>query len=97
MSTMRRILAVVLCVCAVLSVMAVAASAADTTPPEETTPPKSVGDSLLEGWENIKPFFTWIYENGLLAISKWLVVAFEWLLSLVGLNFWEGSLFGFLT
>jgi hypothetical protein len=99
---MRRILSVVLCVCALLSVMAVAASAAappapETSAPAETTAPKSGGDQIMDTWEKIKPFFTWIYQNGLLAISRGLVVAFEWLLSAVGLNFWQGGLFGALT
>ena len=102
--TMRKILAVVLCVCAMLSVMAVVAAADDPPPPEPeptttapTTTKKPLADQINEFWEKIKVWLEPFYRFSFQGISQALVVAFQWLLSLLGLNFWEGGLFGFLT
>jgi len=103
--TMRKILAVVLCMCAVLSVMAIVAFAGpaqkDPPAPEpattEATTKKPLAEQITETWEKIKPYFNLIYQYTFQALSKGLVAGFQWLLSLVGLNFWEGGLFGFLS
>ena len=111
--TTRRILAVLLCVCAMISVMAIVArsinlpeaavtqdiSSDPTTKPTTTAPTttKSTGDQILDGWEKFKPYFDLIYMFGFQGLSQLLVVGFQWLLSAVGLNFWQGGLFGFLT
>ncbi|MDR2686623.1 MAG: hypothetical protein LBB75_02635 [Oscillospiraceae bacterium] len=111
--TMRKILSVLLCVCAVISVMAVVARSIDlpqaavsqeisadpTTPttaaPASTT--KSLAQQITDGWEKFKPTFDLIYKFGFQGLSQLLTVGFQWLLSAVGLNFWQGGLFGFLT
>jgi len=110
---MRKILAVVLCVCAVLSVMAVVAHSINADPvsaqvgaqdisalpttPAPTTTTKPLGDQIADGWEQFKPYFDMIYKFFFQGFSQTLVVGFQWLLSLVGLNFWEGGLFGILA
>ena len=103
MMTMRKILAIVLCVCAVLCAMSVAASAAypppDAAPPtvDSDTPGKPLGDQIMEWWESIKPWLEPLYMFSFQGLSKMLVAAFQGLLALVGLNFWTGGLFGFLS
>jgi hypothetical protein len=111
--TTRRILAVLLCACAMISVMAVVArsinlpeaavtqdiSADPTTPtkPPATTAEKGLAQQITEGWEKFKPYFDMIYKFGFQGLSQLLVVGFQWLLSAVGLNFWQGGLFGILS
>ena len=111
--TLRKILAVLLCVCAMITVMVVVARSIDvpeaavtqdissdpTTKPTTTAPAttKSAGDQILDGWEKFKPYFDLIYKFGFQGLSQLLVVGFQWLLSAVGLNFWTGGLFGFLS
>lgn len=107
--TMRKLLAVVLCMLTVMSVVALAARAGGASegdaplPSEQSTNPttvpttKPLGDRIAEGWEKIKPYFDWIYKFSFQGISQALVAAFQWLLSLVGLNFWQGGMFGFLS
>jgi len=110
--TMRKILAVVLCVCAVLSVMGAVAYSAHAAPapvqvnadpsslptnPPVTTTAKPLGDQIAEGWEKFKPYFDLIYQFVFQGFSKTLVAGFQWLIAMAGLNFWEGGLFGFLT
>jgi len=102
--TMRKLLAIVLCVCAVLCAMSVAAAAAPPPPdPPGTgtttsdTPGKPLGDQIMEWWESIKPWLEPLYQFSFQGFSKMLVAAFQGLLALVGLNFWTGGLFGFLT
>jgi len=108
---MRKLLAVVLCVCAVLSVMGAVAYSAHAAPapvqvnadpsnlPGTTVPPttaKPLGDQINDTWERIKPYFDLIYQFVFQGFSKTLVAGFQWLLAMAGLNFWEGGLFGFL-
>jgi len=113
--TMRKILSVLLCVCAMVSVMALVARSIDspeaaarddistdpttttTTTTGPTTTTKSDAQKITDGWEKIKPYFELIYKFVFQGLSQLLVVGFQWLLSLVGLNFWQGGLFGFLT
>ena len=95
--TMRKILAVLLCVCAVLSVMAVVASALDreppppdppTTTPAETTTKKPLGDQINDIWEKIKVWFEPLYRFSFQGLSQALVTAFQWLLRIVGIGTW---------
>ncbi len=106
--TLRKILAIVLCVCAVLSVMVLVAHAAqdnqpaaqkatptaitETTTSAATTTTKGSGERILETWEALKPYFEWIYQFSFQGLSQVLVKAFQWLLSSVGLNLWQGGL-----
>ena len=99
--TMRKILAVLLCVCAVLSVMAVVASSIEppeiaavqgvseepttTAAPTQATTEKSTADKITEGWEKVKPYFDLIYKFFFQGFSQVLVVGFQWLLSIAGL------------
>jgi len=100
---MRKILAVVLCMFVMLSAMAVVASASTppapdppgTTDPE--TPNKPLGDLIMEWWEATKVWFEPLYRFSFQGLSKALVAGFQGLLALVGLNFWSGGLFGFLS
>ena len=95
--TMRKILSVLLCVCAVLSVMAVVASALDldppppdtpTTAPAETTTKKPLGDQISDAWAKIKVWFEPLYRFSFQGLSQALVTAFQWLLRLVGIGTW---------
>ena len=111
--TTRRILAVLLCVCAMISVMAIVARSINlpeaaisqdissdpttTTKPPSTTTDKSLAQQITDGWEKFKPYFDLIYKFSFQGLSQLLVVGFQWLLSAVGLNFWTGGLFGFLS
>jgi hypothetical protein len=106
MMTMRKILAVALCVLAMLSVMAIVANAAvdpsrppdaETTTPGTTTPQKPLSDQIMEWWESTKVWLEPLYRFSFQGFSKALVAAFQGLLALVGLNFWQGGLFGFLA
>ena len=107
--TTRKVLAVLLCVCAVISVMAIVARSYELPPavgtfnvsalPTTTAPPtttKSNAQQILDGWEWFKPYFDAIYKFVFQGLSKFLVVALEVLLAVVGLNLWEGGLFGWL-
>ena len=109
----RKILAVLLCVCAVISVMAIVARSIDipeaavtqnisadpTTPTTATTTTtgKPLAQQITDGWERIKPYFDMIYMFGFQGLSQLLVVGFQGLLAAFGLNFWQGGLFGFLA
>ena len=111
--TMRKVLAVLLCVCAMISVMALVARSievpeaaaaqnisAEPTTPTTTTPAsteKSLADRITDGWESFKPFFDLMYKFGFQGLSQLLVVGFQGLLAWAGLNFWQGGLFGFIT
>ena len=111
--TTRKILAVLLCVCAVFSVMAIVArsielppaavsqniSADPTVPttPAPTTTAKTPAQQITDGWERFKPIFDTIYMFGFQGLSQLLVVGFQGLLAWAGLNFWQGGMFGFLT
>ena len=103
MMTLRKILAIALCACALFAFMAVTANAAypppDSTPPtvDPETPGKPLGEQIMEWWESVKPWLEPLYQFSFQGFSKALVAGFQWLLSLVGLNFWQGGLFGFLT
>ncbi|MCL2494029.1 MAG: hypothetical protein FWE98_00045 [Oscillospiraceae bacterium] len=107
--TTRKVLAVLLCVCAVISVMAIVARSYElpqavvsfdisalptTTAPPTTT--KSNAQQILDGWEWFKPYFDAIYKFVFQGLSKFLVVAFDLLLAIVGLNLWDGGLFTWL-
>jgi len=99
---MRKILAIVLCVLAMLSVMAIAAGAAPGDAPvpydpEPTEPSKPLGDQIMEWWESIRVWLEPLYKFSFQGLSKALVVAVQGFFALVGLNFWQGGLFGFLT
>jgi len=104
---MRKILAIALCVCAVLSVMAVVAAAnqaavdqaepvATTYPPPDsttttagpTTTKKPLGDQINDFWESIKPWFEPLYKFSFQGLSQALVLAFQWLLRIVGIGTW---------
>jgi len=110
--TTRKLLAVLLCMCAVFSVMAIVARSINvpedvlpqdiivvTTPATTTAPSttKSTAQQITDWWEGFRPYFELIYKFGFQGLSQLLVVGFQWLLSLVGLNFWPGGMFGFLT
>ena len=92
--TMRKILAVLLCVCALFSVMAVAVAAADPPPPDPPTtttptePNKTVGDQINEAWQSFMSWFKPLYEGVFPAVGRGLALAFEWLLRLVGIGTW---------
>ena len=89
--TMRKILAVLLCVCAALTVMAVAARASaepPTAPTTTTTTQKPLGDRINDFWESIKPWFEPLYKFSFQGLSQALVTAFEWLLRVVGIGTW---------
>ena len=100
--TMRKILAIVLCMFAMLSVMAVAAKAEPPAPDppgtsDPATPSKPLGDQIMEWWESIKVWLEPLYKFSFQGLSKALVVAVQGFFALIGLNFWQGGLFGFLT
>ena len=90
--TMRKILAVLLCVCALLSVMAVAAAAVEyPTVPGTTTPAdpkKPLGDQINDAWQSFMSWFKPLYEGIFPAIGLGLAKAFEWLLRIVGIGTW---------
>ena len=91
MMTMRKILAVVLCVCAVLSVMAVVTKALPPPPETETTTTattttKGPGDQINDTWEKIKVWFEPLFKFSFQGFSQLLWRAFYGLLMLVGLN-----------
>ena len=101
--TMRKLLAIALCACALFTFMAVTANAEPPKPDDpstvtpDPTPGKPLGEQIMEWWESVKPWLEPLYQFSFQGLSKALVAGFQWLLSLVGLNFWQGGLFGFLT
>jgi len=103
--TLRKILAIVLCMFAMLSVMAVAAKAVDHPKPDDPStiktdpdnPSKPLGDQIMEWWESTKVWLDPLFKFSFQGLSKALVVAVQGFIALFQLNFWEGGLFGFLT
>ena len=107
---MKKLLSVLLCVAALISVMAIVAvhaqaagadAAVQAEPPPPTTgttaPPSSSRpwyEALDEWWQGFYPIFDTVWKGGLLVLSRILTWGFQLILSLVGLNLWPGGLPG---
>jgi len=103
MMTLRKILAIALCACALFAFMAVTANAANPPPDDPSTvtpdpvPGKPLGEQIMEWWESVKPWLEPLYQFSFQGLSKALVVAVQGFIALFQLNFWTGGLFGFLS
>ncbi|MCL2300379.1 MAG: hypothetical protein FWC27_09585, partial [Firmicutes bacterium] len=62
-----------------------------------TAPEKSLGEQILEWWESVKVWLEPLYQFSFQGLSQALVVAVQGFFALIGLNFWQGGIFGFLT
>ena len=107
---MKKILSVLLCVAAVISVMAIVATQAQATSanvigqaekPSQTTattaPPTTERpwyEGLDEWWQNFYPIFDTVWKGGLLWVSRLLTLGFQFILNLAGLGLWPGGLPG---
>ena len=100
--TMRKLLSVFLCVAAVLSVMALVATSARAQVPDMAAPPPSTEPtappapwyiSIYDWWQGFYPVLKSIYEFGFKWVSQILTWALNLLLSILGINLWNGPIF----
>jgi len=102
------VLLCVAAVLSVMAIVAMHAQAADAVAPRDpwstlppstttagpTTTTKGFMQQVGDWWENFYPSFDAIYKVGFNLVSKVLVMGFQFLLSLVGLNQWGGGILG---
>ena len=107
---MKKILSVLLCVAAVISVMAIVATQAQATSaaaiPQAEKPSQTTGttapttgdkpwyENLDEWWQSFYPIFDTVWKGGLLWVSRILTWGFQLILSLAGLGLWPGGIPG---
>jgi TRAP-type C4-dicarboxylate transport system permease small subunit len=101
--TIRKILAMVLCVAAVFSVMgvvayttqsvsAIAAQENPAAPSQQEITTQSTNDKIKGWWNDFYPKFDAFWTSWFKNVSDVLVMAFGWLLKLGGYDLWGGAI-----